>query len=187
MSFSRVQIVFTGAGDIAFATRAREIHVVERERQAPAEAAAEHEVGEAHVRDVEAERLGGGRARVQRILHAGPHLGAIAFDLRRAHHRLHRRVGEKRRAVVGGDDLRRVRRHFRRRAERLVERGEDRRGRHVAVPGVAELRLQRGERPARAPEAVGDDGDGFLELHDLLHARHRFGRRRCPPTTSLPP
>ena len=55
-------------------------------------------------------------ARVQRILRARPDLGAIAFDRRRAHHRLHRRVAEKRHLVVGGDDLRGAVRHRRRRA-----------------------------------------------------------------------
>ena len=140
-----------------------EVDVVERERQAPAEAATEHEVREMDVLHLEAECLGGGGARVQRILHAGPHLGPPVLHLRRAHHRLHRRVGEKRRAIVGGDGLCRVLRQLGRRAKRAVERREDRRGGNIAVPGIGEGRLHRRHRPARAPEAVGDDG-------------HRIGR-----------
>ena len=76
MSFSRLQTIFTGAGDIALRDARAELDVIEGERQPAAEAAAEQQVGELHLFDVDAERVGRGGARIERILHAGPDLGA---------------------------------------------------------------------------------------------------------------
>ena len=153
-----------------------EVDVVEAERKTPAVAAAEHEIGEMDLVGIDIQRAGRCRAGVERILRARPDLGAVSLDPRRARHRLHRRVGEERHAVVGRHDLSRFLRHLRGGAERCVERREDRRARHVAVAGIVVLGAQRGDRLAGPPVAVGDDGDRVLELHDLLDAGHRLRR-----------
>src|SRR5215472_15687607 len=44
------------------------------------------------------------------------------------------------------------------------------------MTGVVEGRLERGEGSSRVPVRVGNDGDGLIEAHDALHARHRLGR-----------
>ena len=106
MSFSRLQTSFTGVGDIALRDARAQIDVIEvngRRRPKPPPSV---RLVNAHLFDVDVERAGRRRARIQRILDAGPDLGAVAVDARGAHHRLHRRVGEKRHAVVGGHDLR---------------------------------------------------------------------------------
>ena len=43
------------------------------------------------------------------------------------------------------------------------------------MTGIVERRLERGERLARLPIAVGDDRDGLVQAHDAFHARHRLG------------
>ena len=156
----------------------RDIDVVEGERQAPAVAPAEHQVRQVDLVGVESQGAGRDGAGVQRILGARPHVGAVAVDAHRAGHRLHRGVSQERHPVVGRDHLGRFRRHLRGGAERLVERGEDCLARHVAVPAVVIDGAEGRQRLARAPVAVGNDGDRLLELHHFLDAGHPLGRRR---------
>ena len=125
-----------------------EVDVVEAEREPAAVASAEHQIGELDLIGVEVEGVGGDGSGVQRVLGARPHLGAVPLDARRARHRLHRGVGEERHAVVGGDDLGRLRRHLGGVAERLVERREDRRAGDAAVAGVVVGGAERGQRLA---------------------------------------
>ena len=125
---------------------------------------------------VEFEGGGGDGARVERILDAGPDLGAITVDAHRGHHRLHRRVGEERHPIVRGHHLCGLVRHRGGLADRLVEGGEDRGARDVAVPGIVVGRGQRGQCHPGAPVAVGDDGHRLVELHHAGDPRHRLGR-----------
>ena len=151
-----------------------QIDIVEKEGQPAAEPAAELQVGHMHLFGAQAERLRRRCARVERILHAGPDVGAIAVDAHRAHHRLHGRVSQERHAVVGLDRLRRAGGQFGRDAQRGVECREDRCRRHAAVAGIVELGVDRGERLACAPVGVGDDGDSVFQPHDAFHAGHRL-------------
>ena len=153
-----------------------EVDVVEAERQAPAVAAAEHQVRQLDLARVEVEGARGGGAGVQGVLGARPHLGAVALDAGGARHRLHGGVGEERDAVVGGDDLGGILGHLRGVAEGLVERREDGLARDAAVARVVVPGAERREGLAGAPVAVSDHRDRLVELDDLLNAGHRLRR-----------
>ncbi len=131
-----------------------EVDVVVGVRQTAPEAAAEREVGERDLLDVHAKRLGRGRPGVERILHTRPDLGALA--------RRHAPCTPSAPSSRGPGMARGSRRSRPWRlpagtsgsgAKRLVECGEYRLARDVAMTGIVERRLERGERLARVPVA----------------------------------
>ena len=156
-------------------TRA-EVNVIEGERKTPPVATTQLEIGELYAFSIQIERARCGGAGIEWILHASPHLSAVLVHTDRARHRLHRRVGEKRHAIVGGHDVGRLVRHVRSGAERLIKRSKDGGARHVALTGIVECGVESAKSLARVPIAISNHRDGLIQLHDPFDAGHGLSR-----------
>jgi hypothetical protein len=122
-----------------------------------------------------------------RRLGADPELAAILADLDCAVHRLHRRVGEKRRLVDGVDSLRCPRECFLRVAlvachhagllRCVFELADDVRAADRRIRAVIPFDGGRLEPLLGRPHVVGDHGHGFVDSHYLAHTPDRARRR----------
>jgi hypothetical protein len=152
----------------------------------PAEAAAQEQLVHLHVGQLHTGRFRRRRQRRVAVLRRDPDLDLVAVDQRCAVHRLHRRMGQERRAVHCLDRLRRT---VQRRGDvtlLLAERGllgiqslheefGDLRAVHLAVAGFVPDDLQLAQRGLRLPPFVGHHGNGVVtHRYHLAHARHRL-------------
>jgi hypothetical protein len=128
--------------------------------------------------------FGGSRCRGEggfAALRRDPDLDLVGGYVRRAVLRLHRRMGEERRAVLGLDalgcrgerciDIAVLADHRRlRRGEPATQELGDAGARHLAVLPLVPGYRQRIDRLLRLPPAVGDNGDRVGQRHDLANA-----------------